>query len=304
MEVYFGLKLSHGSRKKRRWSPIITSRGCPAKCTFCSAYRVWGRKFRQRSPENVIAEMKDVKEQYGIQEIMFEDDNVTMNVNRAEKLFDLMIKEKLNFIWDTPNGVAVYALNERLLDKMKASGCYRVNMAIESGNQQVLDNIIKKPLNLERAKQLIKYAQGIGLYVNMFLIAGMPGETKEQIWDSIRFAEELGVYSAFMSVATPYVGSELYEICKNKGYIPADFSLDDLCIRSFNISTEDWSAEEIKDLIAQGQRYLQKSFLKSHPVRYAIDTLKYMIRNPKYFINVIIHPKSFIKRVRLLISGK
>ncbi len=73
LEKYFGLKMSHGARKKKKFSPIITSRGCPAKCTFCSAHKVWGRKFRQRSPENVIAEMKHIKERYGIEEIMFED---------------------------------------------------------------------------------------------------------------------------------------------------------------------------------------------------------------------------------------
>ena len=80
MEGYFGLKHSHGTRRRKRFSPIVTSRGCPAKCTFCSAYKVWGRKFRQRSPENVIAEMKEIKEKYGIEEIMFEDDNTTLNV--------------------------------------------------------------------------------------------------------------------------------------------------------------------------------------------------------------------------------
>ncbi|MFC2006757.1 B12-binding domain-containing radical SAM protein, partial [Chloroflexota bacterium] len=153
MERYFGLKESHGTRRKKRYSPIITSRGCPVKCTFCSAHKVWGRKFRQRSPENVIAEMKHLKEKYEIEELMFEDDNITLNIKRAEKIFDLMIEEKFNFIWDTPNGVAAFTLNENLISKIKRSGCYSLNLAFESGNQYVLYNIIKKPLKLERAKQ-------------------------------------------------------------------------------------------------------------------------------------------------------
>lgn len=284
MEGYFGLKHSHGTRRKKRFSPIITSRGCPAKCSFCSAYKVWGRKFRQRSPENVIAEMKEIKNKYGIEEIMFEDDNTTLNVRRAETLFDLMIEEKLNFVWDTPNGVAAFALNEGLIDKIKKSGCYQLNLALESGNQQVLDTIIKKPLKLEKAKQLIKYARKIGLGVNIFLIIGMPGETKEQIWDSFRLAEELEIYSPFISIATPYPGSELYDICRDAKYIPDDFSLDNLFIRSFSISTPDWTGEELKDILRQGQRYLRLSFLKKHPLRFAADTLKFMIGSPTKFI--------------------
>ena len=284
MEGYFGLKHSHGTRRKKRFSPIITSRGCPAKCSFCSAYKVWGRKFRQRSPENVIAEMKEIKEKYGIEEIMFEDDNTTLNVKRAEKLFDLMIEEKLNFVWDTPNGVAAFALNEGLIDKIKTSGCYQLNLALESGNQQVLDNIIKKPLKLEKTKQLIKYARKIGLDINIFLIIGMPGETKEQMWDSFRLAEELEIYSPFISIATPYPGSELYDMCREAKYISDDFSLDDLFIRSFSISTPDWTGEELKDILKQGQRYLRISFLKKHPLRFTVDTLRFMISSPKNFI--------------------
>ncbi|MFC1904259.1 B12-binding domain-containing radical SAM protein [Chloroflexota bacterium] len=283
MEKYFGLKASHGTRKKERFSPIVTSRGCPAKCTFCSAHRVWGRKFRQRSPENVIEEMKHLKEKYGIEEIMFEDDNVTLNVGRAEKLFDLMIEEKLNFVWDTPNGVAAFALNEKLLDKIKKSGCYSLNLALESGNQYVLDNIIKKPVKLERAKQLVRYAQHIGLGVKIYLIMGMPGETKEQIWDSFLLAKVLGIFTPFISIATPYPGSELYEVCRKNKYIPDDFSLDDLFIRSFSISTENWTGEEIREIYREGQRFLSISDWKRHPYKLLPIVLRGLFTHPVSF---------------------
>ena len=284
MEKYFGLKASHGARRKKRFSPIITSRGCPAKCTFCSAYRVWGRKFRQRSPENIIAEMKHIKQKYGIEEIMFEDDNTTLNIKRAGKLLDLMIEEKLNFVWDTPNGVAAFALNENLINKIKESGCYSLNLALESGNQYVLDNIIKKPLKLERAKQLVKYAQSIGLDVKIYFIMGMPGETKEQIWDSFHLAKELGIYKPFISIATPYPGSELYDICRKNKYIPDDFSLDDLFIRSFSISTEDWTGEEVKEIFRQGQRFLRISGWKKHPLKFLQTVFKGLFTHPVSFI--------------------
>lgn len=273
MEKYFGLKMSHGARRKKKFSPIITSRGCPAKCTFCSAHRVWGRKFRQRSSENVIAEMKHIKERYGIEEIMFEDDNVTLNVKRAEKLFDLMIKERLGFVWDTPNGVAAWVLNEKLINKMKESGCYKLNLALESGSQYVLDNIIKKPLNLDKSKSLIRYAKKIGLDVGLYLIMGLAGETESQIMETFGLAKELEIYNPFISIATPYPGTELYDVCVKKGYLKDDFSLDDLFIRSFSISTEHWSSKRLQEIYRKGQMFLLVSFIRAHPFKFLFEFL-------------------------------
>lgn len=268
MEKYFGLKASHGSRLRKRFSPIVTSRGCPASCTFCSAQKAWGRRFRYRSPGNVVAEMKHIKKKYGIEEIMFEDDNVTFNSKRAERLFDLMVEEKLDLIWDTPNGVAPWTLTECIIQKMKKSGCFKLNFAIETGNQYVMDNIIKKPLKLDKIKPLVNYAQKIGLDVGMFLVIGMPGETEKQMWDSFHLAAELGVYSPHISVASPYPGSELYDICTKKKYFSNNFSLDKLSIKSFCITTEDWTDKRLREIYADGQIFLFKSYLKRAPIRF------------------------------------
>ncbi len=227
--------------------------------------------------------MKHIKDKYDIEEIMFEDDNVTLNMKRAEKMFDLMIEEKLNFVWDTPNGVAAFALNENLIDKIKESGCYKLNLAIETGSQYVMDNIIKKPLKIDRAKRLIRYAQGIGLDVGIFLIMGMPGETREQMWDSFRLAKELGVFTPFVSIATPYPGCELYDTCREKKYIADDFSLDDLFIRSFSISTGDWTGEELRETLAKGQRFLLMSFWKKHPAKFVRAVARRFFTNPPGF---------------------
>jgi len=283
MEKYIGLKDSHGTRRKERFSPIVTSRGCPARCTFCSAYRVWGRKYRTRSPENVISEMKQIKEKYGIEELMFEDDNLTMNPIRAERIFDLMIQEKLNFVWDTPNGVAVFALNERLIDKMKESGCYTLNLALESGSQYVLDNIIKKPVRLDKAKTLAKYAKSIGLNVGLYLIMGLPGETELQIAESFKLAKELEIYSPFISIATPYPGTELYEICKKNNYLKSDFSLDDLFIKSYSISTPAWDGEKLKRIVEKNCKVLTRDDYKKHPHKLFLNALRVLFRNPLKF---------------------
>ncbi len=287
MDRYFGLKMSHGKRKKKRFSPIITSRGCPARCTFCSAYRVWGRKFRYRSPENIIEEMKLLKEKYGIEELMFEDDNLTMDVERAGKIFDLMIENKLNFSWDTPNGVAAYVLTEDLLYKMKKSGCYKLNLAVESGNQEVLNKIIKKPLDLEKIKPLVRLAKDIGLDLGIYLIMGMPGETKEQMMDSFRFAKEMKIYDPFISIATPYPGTELYDLCVQKGYLKDNFSLDDLHIRSFSISAENWDGKELESIMQEGGRYLRAAKYKEKKCLFIKDAFIDFINSPIAFFRKI-----------------
>lgn len=280
LEKYFGLDFSHGRRRYKRFSPIITSRGCSAKCVFCSAHKVWGRNFRSRNPENIIEEMRQLKDVYQIDELLFEDDNLTLDVNRAEKLFDLMINEKFNFKWDTPNGVAAFAMNERLISKMQEAGCYKINFAIESGSQRVLSNLIKKPLDLKKIKPLVRHAKKIGLDVGIFLIFGIPGETKREMWDSLRFVRDIGVYDPFISVATPYPGSELYNLCIDKGFIPKDYSLDNLYIRSFSISTSDWTGDDIRKICKQSYFFLMRGFYMSHPGAFVKKIIQKLFINP------------------------
>ncbi len=280
LQNYFGLKASHGKRHHTRFMPIMTSRGCGVGCTFCSAHCVWGKRYRRRSPENVIEEMRQLKSKYGIEELMFEDDNLTLDIKRAKKIFDSMIEEKFNFFWDTPNGVAVFALTEFIIMKMKESGCYQLNLALESGSQYVLDNIIKKPLKLTKVKPLIKYAKEIGLSTSIFLIIGMPGETLEQVKETFRLAEELEIYNPFVSIATPYPGTELYDTCLKNGYIDPDFNFDNLFIRSFCIATEDWNGDDLKRVLKEGQRYLLKAKFRKYPFVLIKDSFNRFLNDP------------------------
>lgn len=257
LERYFALDVSHGLRHKNKFCPIITSRGCPAKCTFCSADKVWGRKYRMRSVDNIIKEMKLLKERYGVEELMFEDDNVTADPKRAKELFSTMVKEGLNFTWDTPNGVGIWSVDEPMIDLMKASGCTRLNFPVESGSQRVLNEVIRKPLNLSKAKSLIAYCKKIKLDHGMFLVIGMPGETIPDIWQSFRFAAACGVYDPHISIATPYPGTQLLEICREEGLLKSEYSLDDLFIRSFMIKTKFWGGDELERLLLKGGLYLK-----------------------------------------------
>jgi len=263
MDRYFQSKMSHGLNRRTPYASILTSRGCPFECTFCSTHKVWSKRYRARSAANVLSEIKYLVDTYGIKELLFEDDNMLLDKNRAHDIFDVMIKEKFDLIWRTPNGVAVVTLDEEMLDKMKASGCYQIGLGVESGNKFVLNTIIKKPVDLEKARLIVKYARKIGIEAIVFLVVGMPGETLEQMRDSFSFVRSLGLYNAqHVSIATPYPGSKLYDICKDRGYFKKDFDFDQLSIRKPTIDTENWNGEDVVMLISQERRknYLQLFF--------------------------------------------
>jgi magnesium-protoporphyrin IX monomethyl ester (oxidative) cyclase len=257
LEQYFGLESSHGIRHDKEYAPIVTSRGCPAKCTFCSANKMFGYKFRTRSAQNVLDELWFLKNKYGIKEIMFEDDNVTASRKHATELFQMMIDQKIDLRWDTPNGVGMWTLTDDIIDLMKEAGCIKINFPIESGDQEILKNIIKKPLDLKRTKNLFKRCQDIGLDYGTFLVVGMPGEKIENIWTSFKFCAEVGSYSPHVSVATPYPGTELYEQCKDNDYFSRDYALDGLFISSFMLKTPDWSENDLRKVLLQGKLYLK-----------------------------------------------
>ena len=286
LERYFALDVSHGVRHENRFCPIITSRGCPAKCTFCSAQRVWGNRYRTRSVGSVLEEMKLLKTRYGIKELMFEDDNVTADPNRAKELFSAMIREKLNFAWDTPNGVGVWSIDEAMLDLMKASGCVQLNFPVESGSQRVLREVIRKPLNLSRVRTLIAYCKEIRLDYGMFLVIGMPGETMAEMWETFLFAASCGVYNPHISVATPYPGTVLLETCLKNGYLENEFDFEDLFIKSFMIKTPSWNRGDLEKILLRGRLYLKFREAICDPVNFAFWLAKKMVKPRQLFAHI------------------
>lgn len=289
MDKYIKAGLSHGGYLRRgRYTPVLTSRGCPAKCTFCSISIVSGRKYRFRSPQNVVEELQQVIRDYGIEEVLFEDDNLTLNIPRAEKLFDAMIEANLNLVWNTPNGVAAFALTPLLIDKMKAAGCYRINLAIESGNEEVLRNVIKKPLKLERVPPLVHHARKVGIEVGAFLVVGMPGETLDQVRDSFRFVKNLKIFTPHVSIATPYPGTEMYELCVEKGYLLPGFSYDNFSIQYANIQTPDWTPQELQAVFEREQFLLRlHRYVRSPRILLAAVTESFR-RDPRHFVGKLL----------------
>lgn len=281
MDAYSRAGVTHGGFVARTpYASVVTSRGCPFQCTFCSAHKVFGRKYRCRSVDNVMEEIEMLVQDYGIKKILIEDDNFTLNARRTEQILDKLIEKKYDLIWDTPNGIAVFTLNEKIIRKIKESGCDRLNLALESGNQYVLDNIIRKPLKLKKVIPLIEFARSIGMNVNVFFVVGMPEETIEQIRYTFRFARKMKFYHPHISILTPYPGTEVYEICKEKRYLVEDFNLDNLMITRYNIETLDWTIEELDNVIKSETRILRIHYYLRRPRTFLRDIIPRFLKNP------------------------
>ena len=286
MEKYFRINLPHGvSTRFSPNTPVVTSRGCPANCIFCSIHCIWGFKYRGRSPQNIIGELRFLKNTYGVREIQFEDDNLTFDKQRAVRLFNLMIQEKLGLAWTTPNGVALWALDQELLSLMKESGCYRLCLAVESGDQKFLSETIRKPLNLEKVKVLTRMIRRLGLETDAFFVVGFPHETKEQMHNTFRFALDLDVDNVSFYIATPYPGTELYEAIRREGRLPEDFSLDRLGVKKAALDTDYFTGSQIEKMVAYYTLKHKVSLLWRNPPVFYRKVIRRFFKTPGFFVS-------------------
>jgi anaerobic magnesium-protoporphyrin IX monomethyl ester cyclase len=200
---------------------MVTSRGCPGRCVYCSIHAVWGHTWRGRSAQNVVDEIEHLIKDYGIQEIHFQDDSMSVSKKRMNEICDEIIKRKLDIKWATPNGIAHWMLDKHLLKKMKKAGCYRITFGIESGSPE-MRRWVGKPYSLKQAKELTQYANQIGMWTLATNIIGFPYETREQIEETIQFAIDSDVDFALFYRLGPRPGTPVYEIFKKEGWLPKD----------------------------------------------------------------------------------
>jgi radical SAM superfamily enzyme YgiQ (UPF0313 family) len=189
---------------------IVTSRGCPYQCIYCSK-AVTGNIWRPRSPENVIEEWRKLVVDLHATEIGVTDDVMTLDIKRAKSICRLLIEEGLNTVpWITIHGIRADNTDLELFQLMKAAGCKRVGFGVESGNQRVLD-IMKKGQTIDDVRQAFGNARRAGLQTIGFFIFGLPGENEETMEDTINLALELDPDLANFMIAAPYPGTDLYE---------------------------------------------------------------------------------------------
>ena len=168
--------------------PVVGSRGCIGDCVFCVEKRLWGNTYRMRSPENIVSEIKNIKEKYGTSIIRFNDSSINCNIKSLEKLCDLLIEENIGLEW-TSNARIRPEMNNKLLRKMRQAGCIGLWFGIESGSQRILRKM-KKGIDLETAKNVIHDTAKNGIRVQIFMIVDFPGETLDDFNKSVAFLEK------------------------------------------------------------------------------------------------------------------
>ncbi len=227
MEKYFESRVPMGLHwRKTRNTPLVSSRGCPLQCPFCSSWRHWGGRFRKRSAANVLAEIEHLRQTYDVRELKWQDDNLTTDRKRAMQIFSGMIERGLAMPWNTPNGIALWTLDEEMLRLMKQSGCYELTLAVESGDPASFRSYIRKPFSLDQAKETARLARRCGITTVAYFIIGFPGETLAQINNSMRFARDLRADYMIPFIFNPLPGSELWQRCLEQGYIDENYAYE------------------------------------------------------------------------------
>ncbi|MFH1094573.1 MAG: radical SAM protein [Candidatus Omnitrophota bacterium] len=287
LEKYYEIDLPMGliSRKSPAMN-MITSRGCPYKCSFCSSSVYWGRNYRMRSAENVLEEMAQLK-MMGIRELKFVDDNLTLDKQRAKKIFQGMIDRKFNFTWNTPNGVAAQTLDEELIELMKKSGCYEITLAIESGDKRTLQDIIKKPIDLDKTMQTAKMIADHGIDTYGFFIIGFPQETKQGIYNTLKFMEKIKLDRVSLFLANPLPGTEIYEECLKRGYLSKNSAFLDYFKSSFK--TENFDRKFLESLRRKWYWKYNLKLILRNPFKFFKIYNKFIFRKPLYLIKAILN---------------
>ncbi len=230
---------------------ITVTRGCPFGCTFCQVENISGKKVRTRDPKDVVAELLYLKNEYGIKSIIFDDDNMLMGEKRfAKRLFEEMIEKELNLPW-IGTAFALFLMTDELIELMAKSGCVGINVAVESGNARVIKEIVKKPIkDLSMVPQIIQKVKDNGMWCIANFIIGFPGETWEEIRETIRYAENCNAdYVKFFN-ALPIHGTKLYQIAEDMGALEHNDGMQKLDWRYASVKSEEWTAKDITILRA------------------------------------------------------
>ena len=267
---------------------IITSRGCPYNCVFCASRTVWGRSWRGRSARSIVEELKFLTKEYGIKEFTPWDDNIAYDRKRLLEICDGIIEDGLDLKWATPNGIYLWKLDQEVLTRMKGSGYYRANFAIESGDLRTL-KFIGKIADFEKVKSVLAICDRLGIWTASSFLIGFPDEDRKAIDRTLNASVELKVdFVAFYAVQ-PYPGTRLRTIMQSEGLLDTDSQ--EASWPTFSAySTKHFTSDEVMAL----QQLAYKKFIK-HRIMRALNPLNlgqiaFKINSPEkfcYFLRII-----------------
>jgi anaerobic magnesium-protoporphyrin IX monomethyl ester cyclase len=269
---------------------VVTSRGCPFNCIFCSIHQHMGKRWRGNSVKYVTEHVELLAGSYGVRHIHFEDDNISFSRPRFEGIVANLSRHGIT--WDTPNGVRVDTLTESLVEQCKKSGCTYLVFGVESGNQRVLDTVVDKRLDLTAVVKAAEWCKKSRLDAMAFYVIGFPGESRDDMRDSIVFA--LKLFREFdvkphLFLATPLPGTRLEKILLERNLIETPLGAEHLANMTqgnFCIGGGTFSSADVDVLLTDFAAGYRKIFLR--------NVLKF----------IICHPFSIIQTIKLLIRSK
>ena len=206
----------------KEFATMFSSRACPWRCTYC--HNSYGKTFRDRSADNVLAEMKLLVEDYGVKEFVFMDDIFNFRPERAKAvargILDNGWKIKLTF----PNGFRGDILDEELVDLLKAAGMYRCMIAVESAVPRI-QKVMKKNLKIDKVRNIVDYVAKKGVMVHGAFMLGFPSETENEMEQTIEWARTSSFHTAAFFRVIPFKGTELFQQVEHAGFdLPTDWS--------------------------------------------------------------------------------
>lgn len=262
---------------------LLSSRGCPYRCIFCESHKIWTRKVRFRSAENVVAEIQEAQKDFGTRRFDFEDDTFTIDRRRVMKFCELVKQEKLDIVWSCTTRADL--VDDDMLATMKKAGCWSISIGAESGSEET-QRMIKKGITLDQIKAASRLIKKRGIVLSAYWMVGFPWETLEDVERTMAFMKELDADFNIYSIVTPYPGSELYEMVLKEGLIKEDVEYDGFFHQSPEMMLcPSLTIEERRRLIAKTEMF--------------VDTL-----NKEKAREVARQKLKFMRLVRLLIQKK
>jgi len=276
-----------GTFRGKRPTTMITSRGCPFRCVYCLWPRtLYGNKFRARSAENVVDEIAEAVNRFGVDEVYFDDDSMGLDKKRMLDICRMIGERKLKFEWISQ--CRVDSMDEEILTAMKRAGCRYIRFGVESGSPEML-KIMKKGTTPEKIVNAFRLTRKMGIRTQAFFLFGVPGETKETIRETIDFAKRIQADSAQFAVVIPHPGTELFALSREKGWLRyndwEDFSSCRAMIQTPSLSLEEVEAARVR---AYKEFYFRPAyFLQTAAHIRSWDDLKSVITSARSIVSRI-----------------
>lgn len=206
----------------KEFATMFSSRACPWRCTYC--HNSYGKTFRERSAENVLAEIDLLVREYGVRELVFMDDIFNFRPERAKKIARGLIERDYGLKLTFPNGFRGDILDEELVDLLKEAGMYRCMVAVESAVPRI-QKVMKKNLKIEKVRNIVDYIAKRGIMVHGAFMLGFPSETREEMQATIDWAAKSSFHTAAFFRVIPFKGTQLFQEIEHAGYeLPSDWS--------------------------------------------------------------------------------